>query len=454
MRTFAIFLVSFLTLASITLAHEVTTAPTGAQIGNVRAGVTPDSFLYTLDVAIDNLRYLLTFDNTAKTRVGLEIARERLLEVREMVLENKVNAAQRAQGEHVKTLERVKSSITVVSRVNSIQELNEVIDLEKEVEEHETEVETVSEELKIKIKVKGEITPEQQALVDSVLNLMQNKTGEVKIKIENKKGETKIKIKLQTGKSDEEVEDEVEKLERRAGLLALKQEKAEEKIEEAAEELAEVKSKVIELNATNITAVNVLISQAEEHLNRAQVAFNQSEFGEAFGQAIAVKRLAENAKRILEKTLEIEVEVGREIEVEIKEGIAKIKVEIGKLRLKYSLPTSDREEIVADIATKTGLSVEEINSIIEFEAAEVKGKKIIQCLQDVSEAREFAKGKVCTQIVQNLRCPYDETYTYLARNGCEISFLEDKGWEPVETESQPKTVNVTVTQPIGVKPAQ
>ena len=181
MRTLVIFLVSLLALTSITLAQEIVTSPIGAQTDKIRAGTTPDSFLYGLDLAIDNIRYLLTFDNTAKAKVGLEVARERLLEVREMVLENKIEASKKAQSEHVKTLEKVKASVTALSRDNSTEELEQEIELERELEEHEEEVETVSEELKIKIEIKGEITPEQQALIDSVLNLMKNKTGEVKI---------------------------------------------------------------------------------------------------------------------------------------------------------------------------------------------------------------------------------------------------------------------------------
>lgn len=367
MRTFVVFLVALLALSSVSLAQEV--SPAGAQIGKIKAGTTPDSFLYGLDTAIDNIRYLLTFDNTAKAKVGLEISRERLLEVREMVIKNKVNAAQKAQNEHVKTLEKVKSSVTVLSRDNSTQELTETLEIEKEIEEHEDEVETISEELKIKIKVKGEITEEQQALIDSVLNLMQNKTGEVKIKIENKKDETKIKIKVETGKSDEEIEDEIEELEERTGLLDIKQAKAQEQIDDALEELAEVQSLLLQINETqaNVTDVKVLVSQAEDHLSRAQEAFNKTKFGQAFGLANSAERLAKNAEKILERLEFKEEEEEREIEVEIEKGVAKIKVEVGDLKLKYRLATTSRDEIVSDISSKTGLSVEEINTILEFE---------------------------------------------------------------------------------------
>jgi len=385
--------IAFLVFTNIVIAQ--TTVTENAIITDdksIMAGTTPDSPFYFIDTALDQIRYLLTFDNTAKAKVGLEIARERLLEVREMVIENKANAAQKSQNEHVKTLEKVKSSITALSRDNSTQELKETIVIEKELEEHEEEVETVSNELKIKIEVKGVITAEQQALIDSVLNLMQNKTGEVKIKIENKKGETKIKIKAETGKSEIEIENEVEELEERAGLTDIKQNKAEEQIEDALEELAEVKAKLLEVNVTevNITAVNELIFQGEQKLAQAQDAFNETKFGEAFGQANAAEQLAKNAEKILERLLEREEEEEeKEIEVEVEGSIAKIKVEIGDLKLKYRLNTTNKEEIVTDIASKTGLSTDEINAIIEFEVEEEEEKEI-----EVEIEKGVAKVKV------------------------------------------------------------
>ena len=187
----------------------------------IPAGIAPDSFLYGLDVAIDQIRLLLTFDAGAKARLGLQIAEERLLEVREMVLQNKLDAAQTAQREHVNNLETVKNSIKALQRANSTQEIEEEVELEKELEEYESKVEKVQDELKIKIEVKGGLTVEQEALVSSILAFMQNKTGEVKIEIDNKKGETKIKIKQETGKSDEEIKDEIEEIEDERGLTCL-----------------------------------------------------------------------------------------------------------------------------------------------------------------------------------------------------------------------------------------
>ncbi len=73
-------------------------------------GITPDSFLWGLDNAIDQLTLLLTFDQAEKARKGLEIARERLLEVKQMIKENKADAAKKAEEAHGKHLLKVKEN--------------------------------------------------------------------------------------------------------------------------------------------------------------------------------------------------------------------------------------------------------------------------------------------------------------------------------------------------------
>ena len=125
-------------------------------------GVTPDSFLWGLDKALDNLNLLLTFDKGEKAKKGIEIARERLLEVREMIEENKLEEAEKAQEAHGKTLLKVKEKVKEVEEDDSLQKIEKVIEIEKELEEHDDVVEQTFGELKVKIEIEGEITQEQK----------------------------------------------------------------------------------------------------------------------------------------------------------------------------------------------------------------------------------------------------------------------------------------------------
>ncbi len=174
-----------------------------AQETSQNPGITPDSFLWGLDRAIEQIQLLITLGETEKAVRGLNIASERLAEIKKMIEENKLDAAKKAEESHGETLAGVQEDIEEIEDDNSTEELKEVIEIEKELQDHEDEVDQVFGELKIKIKVEGEITASQQALIDSILASLEGQTGEVEIEIKNKIDKTRIKIKIETVKSDE-----------------------------------------------------------------------------------------------------------------------------------------------------------------------------------------------------------------------------------------------------------
>lgn len=353
----------------------------------VDPGVTPDSFLWGLDKALDNLNLLLTFNPAEKAKKGIEIARERLEEVKIMVEENKIEAAAKGKDEQVKLLSKVRESISGIKEENATKQIEEEIEIEQELEEHEEEVEEASNKLKIKIEVKGTLSEEQKALIDSLLTAIQNKASEVKIEIKNKKDKTKIEIKQKTGKSEKEIEDEIEEIEEEKGLADIKERKAAEEINGAKEDLAELEEELQEHKSeghvANETPITTLMDNAREKLAKAEEEFKANDFGEAFGQANAAEQLIKNAEKILEKTVERfeEEEEKQEIEVEIKDEEAKIKVEIGNAKLKFTMETTDKNAIIQEIAERTGLSIDEVTELAEFEdekgkVGEAKEKKI------------------------------------------------------------------------------
>ncbi len=280
---------------AVIIAFSLAASPVYAQGSG--AGVTPDSFLYGLDVALDDIRYLLTLDPQGKAKVGLEIAEERLAEVREMILQNKLDAVQRAEHEHGKALGRVRNVVDSLPGDETGEE--EADEIEREIRIHEQDITEIRGNLEIQIKSKGQITAEQQVVIDSVLNSLENQTGSVKVKINEKKNEIKIKIKTGKGKpeilreeieAEEEDEDELEEIEHLTA--AEKEEKAEEQIEDAEDELEECKAS-LDANATG--SATVLIANAEKHLASAKEALDKGKSGRAFGQANAAFHNAINA---------------------------------------------------------------------------------------------------------------------------------------------------------------
>jgi len=323
------------------------------QATTIDPGVTPDSFLWGLDKAFDQITLLLTTGDVDKAKKGLEIAEERLAEIREMIKENKLEEVEKAQEAHGKTLLKVKEKVKEVEDDDSLRKIEKVLEIEKELEKHDDDVEQTFGELKVKIEIKGEITQEQKDLIDSILNSLKGQVGEVEIEIKNKKNKIKIEIEQETGKSDEEVEIEIGDIEEEKGIK--KQEKALEAIEDAEKEL----NKLLEGDEEeNMTISQELIDNFNSLFDQAKEQFAQNNYVEA-------RRLAKQAEELLDDEKE-ENEIG----IKIEEGKAEVDVRIGDSKWEFELETTDLDNIINEIATRTGLSSEEVNAIMNVEIEE------------------------------------------------------------------------------------
>jgi len=320
------------------------------------SGITPDSIFWGLDKAFDQINLLLTTGDVDKAKKGLEIAEERLAEIKAMIEENKLEEAEKAQEAHGKALLKVKERVEEVEDDDSLEEIREVIEIEKEVEDHNEKVKQISGELKVKIAIKEEITQEQQDLIDSILKSLEEQTGEVEIEIENKKDKTKIEIEIETGKSEEEIEIEVKNIEKENGIE--KEKDALEAINESEEELNKL---LEEASRKNATISQDLMNQFNSLLEQAKNEFDLDNYEEA-------ERLAEQAENLLEDQQELEGE--NEIEVEIEDGKAKVEVGIGDSEWEFELETAELDTIISETSSRTGLSKEEINAIIKVEVEE------------------------------------------------------------------------------------
>lgn len=59
------------------------------------------------------------------------------------------------------------------------------------------------------------------------------------------------------------------------------------------------------------------------------------------------------------------------------------------------------------------------------------------CLEDVESAIEASEdADACTEESAEMQCPHDDSVTYSAADGCEISTLEERGWERVKADRQ------------------
>ncbi|MBU2523439.1 MAG: hypothetical protein KKE23_04080 [Nanoarchaeota archaeon] len=393
-------LISFSQLLSILLIFAALPLAAAQQAAAEDPGMTPDNFLWGLDNAFDQLSLLFATNPDAKAAKGLEIASERLSEIKLMVKENKLQAIARAEEAHGKVLIKVKESIKNLEKANATEEIENLIEIERELKDHEEDV--LELKLKIKIEVEGQLSTEQQALLNNFMASLLSSTGEVKVEIKTKKGETKIKIMSQTGKNEDEIDYEIEKIEKEEGgfeeetkvkvegdvtlspeaqetlnKLVASLENATGKVELKLKVKKEIVSNAIN-NATN--EARTFISKEEVNVEGTNLTSEQKTLWDLLkNQSLALVSVAAGNDLELEIEIEHELDVeeerGRdeeelEIEVDIEDGMAEVKIELNGEDLDFTLNTTDQELILQEIALRLDVTVDSIRPIVEFEVEE------------------------------------------------------------------------------------
>jgi len=401
-----------------------------ANAQQVDAGVTPDSFFWGVDKALDQIALLLAGSPEAKAAKGLEIAQERLLEVKAMAEENKLDAVAKAEDAHSKTLVKVRQSIQSIDEDDPESQIEKVIEIESKLKVHKENVERISAELKVKIKIEGVLTEEQQAKLDAFLQSLDGSADDVKLEIKNKKDGTKIRIRQETGKSEIEIEQEIGKLEIEKGIfkykLKLKAEisgnksfveveiefdtettDADALIDEIIEKFsldAETTDALLKLEVADeekekedrlkIKAeIEDTTSEVEVELRFSLDSINRSDIVDAIVERTQLTQ--EEIEDVWELKVEDEEEEELEIEVEIEKGVAEVKIKVDDLKTKFVLETTDQEAILQEIATRLGVSVEDIRGLVEFdiEEEEEEEEKEVEEKEEKEEEEEKDEEK-------------------------------------------------------------
>ncbi|MEK6835545.1 MAG: hypothetical protein AABX55_00805, partial [Nanoarchaeota archaeon] len=207
-----------------------------------------------------------------------------------------------------------------------------------------------------------------------------------------------IKTRLRAkGLTEEEIKLRIK--ERRERLEVNLEERVQHQIDQATKML-ELANRLIEKAQTekNVTIRQITLdlkAKAESKLNESNAALTDSKFRLAIELARQSKKLSaltiasirgikeekldeeleeleEEEDELEELEEELEEEGEDEIEVKIRGNLAKVEVDVNGIESEFILETTNQEEIIAEIASRTGLSVEEIESIIKFEVKERK----------------------------------------------------------------------------------
>lgn len=359
----------FLLATPAAFAQEQAAAATTAEVlevelptPEVNPGITPDSPLYGLDVAFDQISlWISSFSGPrAHALKGLEIAQERLAEANVMATAKKFAAMAKAKEEHGKVLAIARGKIKDIADPNGTVEIEQRLGVEKSLLKHTERIERFKAQLNAKVEIEGNVTTEQQALINATLNDLVGQVDAVEIEIKNEEAKTKIKIRQQTNKTDEEIENETEEIEDEMGLVDMA-ERAVEQIDDATEAVAEAKATAESLNITQ-SGVLTLLENAEKHLEKAQTAFAEEKYGEAFGQATAAEHIAEAAGKLAGKITEVKEKIA--------EKAADIAAKQAELEEKIAEKRAEIEEKIAEKLNKTAEEIAEERAEIEEEIAE------------------------------------------------------------------------------------
>jgi len=255
---------------------------------DLSAGFSPSSAFWGVDRFFERVDLFLTTDKAEKAKKRLVIAQERMLEMKVMVEENKLEAAAKAKEAHSKLLEDVSNDLAELKETNALEEIKKVVYLESQLEKYNTKLKKNLADLELK-----RLDPEQKKVM---ISLRQDVHKSIQ-KIKEKKEEVKVKVKKELGESGQEkvkkVEQQLEKA-KKAKIVLSNAETSLSKLEQLYED-----------NEFELQSIKTLKIQATDKLAKARISYNSGNYGQAYGLANAALQLIDNAMKLMERDSEL-----------------------------------------------------------------------------------------------------------------------------------------------------
>jgi len=254
------------------------------------AGITPDSPFYGLDVAMDNVGLMLTFNKAKKVEKKLQIANERLKEAKMMAVGNNLVAMEKAKLRHDEMLLSAEDDIDAIGTGDETEALKTNMKIKTMLQMHKQEVSDVEQELTLR--VRGRLTVAQQENLDAFFGSMKGSLNSVDVKVQNREEKIKAVMKKTHNMSDAEIEDEFENYNMAA---------AGEYLGDKADNLISQADKAV-LHAEDLIAKKEEsvknVTYAKEQLEDAKLILAEAEAEYADGNVEGAVDLAFKAKRL------------------------------------------------------------------------------------------------------------------------------------------------------------
>jgi hypothetical protein len=275
-------------------------------------GITPDSWLYSLDRAWDEMTLAMTFDKTARAEKGIALANERLLELQAMTEQGKDLYALTAEQGYDDAMQKAEQAIMNLENDGSSEAARQAITkisiIQNKTEDHYTRVSDIKEGIIAMMKAKN-MSADKIAHIQQVFSKIEDKAQEVETATSSKKYNAEIRFKALSGKSDSEIQSIVQQIEQDTGLKAGRRERSLQEIAQAEKTLQVLRlmansqrvnqgnNTENNTNSTNLTLIEDNINQLESKIAMAKdlgnsgrdlVANDIAEESRHFGNEISV----------------------------------------------------------------------------------------------------------------------------------------------------------------------
>lgn len=345
-----------------------------------KAGMTPDSPWYGFKTFGEKMRLAFTFKQEAKAKTEIELAELRLLEAKAMFMKGNVEAFKKAQEKHDELIVKAKERISKIEEDGDSEKIRmnagKLVGLERAIEVHNYKIDKLKE-----IISSGNLSEEQIAKFEEKISMMQNKTEDMRDKIDDRKEKMKTKLRAITEKSESEIDDEIEKIEKDSGLTNTMQERAKHRIEFMENKILKLETWVAELNSSeeNITWLKTEITNMKEDLSQAKAFYDEKNYDESLGslkrwgemESFFRKQMNEERKILNEERKEMREKMNDEL----KEAREKMKETREKVRDEMKEARENIKEDAKEFKEKKNLVKERIKAELDKELNAAKNSQ-------------------------------------------------------------------------------
>lgn len=360
-------------------------------------GVTPDStVLYGLDRAMERVSLALTLGKAAKAQKGLEHARERLLEVKAMILQKKMAQAEKAREKYEEKMDEVREAMEGLEEDGSEDRIvgaaRNLVKLQNRIENQEMAVEALKEILS-----EQNLTESQRTVLENLVGKMENKTQDLKEKTEKRQENVRERLRAVTQKNESEIEDIMGNLTREEGLDQSRQKKAERLIVRTEESLAKLRAKL------NIAREESEEAEEETEVEETpEIEVEEENESEVESNETGVEEPEENESEVEEEAPEVPAVVLDETQVSAVESyIQEIEARLTEARTAYA--QGEYEEVI-EILKPVGNFGRQISVAVRLRNLERIGKlkeqkaKTQEKLEKAREKLEQKREKILSRI--------------------------------------------------------